>query len=78
MSNPICSLVHQLGEIALPMESECVDCHQVRSVSVIVPSTLLLVTHILKCVDKFLGINLDIQMASTLTSLALMACMLME
>ena len=61
----LCSLVHQLGEIALPMESECVDDQQALKTSAIVPSTPPVVRYIPEFVDRLSVVSLDIQMAST-------------
>ena len=62
----------------LPMESKCVDDQQVHIIeSAIVPSTLLVVTRIPKCVDKLLDISLDIQVPF-IHSLQLMILMSME
>ena len=61
------------------MESECVDDQQAQIMSVIVPSTLVMASHIPECVDGLLGINLDIQMASHIAPLMLsISPMLME
>ena len=70
------SLVHQLGEIALPMVLECVDDQQVHTGSVIARSTIL-VTHIPEFVEKLLDINLDILTPSFTLNL-LIRSMLME
>ena len=72
------SLVHQLGEIALPMEVECVDDLQVLKTSAIVPSTPPAVNYIIpEFVDRLLDISLDIQTPSTLLVL-LISLMLKE
>ena len=71
------SLVHQLGEIALLMESGCVDNQQVQTISAIILSTLLVGTCITEFVDELLAISLDIQTPSAPVQL-LISLMLME